>query len=571
MIGVKDKVWTPVGIPKRLNYDTKLLREVVIKCTGLSIEVDLVQHVINFGDFEFLFGLILVRASTKRSKLNSPSICKSDCFPKETWGLRIGDIFVRDGDTTKKLTTDAEFQSLLDGLESRHQESDLLQASTIPSPFEIETGLYRILPREYDAFVGRQSYNIRLRQAIEQDPRIWIVNLHGPGGVGKSALATWLAYEYYKEMFFEAILHLSAKDLELSTESGIRHLKPTLVSLEDFLDRVLHLFEHSEYCTDNLKTRKDIVTEILSVYHTLLILDNMETIRDGKVMEFVRSLPPGAKTKALLTSRRRTSDWEYPIQVAEFDPEEASTYISVRSKELQIKLPLKNKELINKIIETSGGLPLAIQWTLGEYAKTRDAESILSRALDPDFPLLEFSFRNSWTILDETARQALAVLSIFDEPPTAQLWRTALNWPVEKMEKAISSLVEVTFVTERTEQKTGAVIYHALPITLSFPRNELRKFGNLERETRVRYKQYQNRLELASEAIWQDEDLFKQFGATNDAEKKAIILCRMAEGQARSLGFDAAEEYYKQALDIDIEMFTRLFPMLYLRLVKQHR
>ena len=175
----------------------------------------------------------------------------------------------------------------------------------------------------------------------------------------------------------------------------------------------------------------------------------------------------------------------------------------------------------------------------------------MSRALDPNSPLLEFSFRNSWTILDETARQALAVLSIFDEPPTAQLWRTALNWPVEKMEKAISSLVEVTFVTERTEQKTGAVIYHALPITLSFARNELRKFGNLERETRVRYKQYQNRLELASEAIWQDEDLFKQFGATNDAEKKAIILCRMAEGQARSLGFDAAEEYYKQALDID--------------------
>src|ERR1700690_398070 len=56
VIGVKDKVWTPVGIRKRLDYDTKLLREVVIKCTGLSIEVDLVQHVINFGDSEFLFG-----------------------------------------------------------------------------------------------------------------------------------------------------------------------------------------------------------------------------------------------------------------------------------------------------------------------------------------------------------------------------------------------------------------------------------------------------------------------------------------------------------------------------------
>ena len=238
-------------------------------------------------------------------------------------------------------------------------------------------------------------------------------------------------------------------------------------------------------------------------------------------MEFVRALPPGAKTKVLLTSRRRTSEWEYPIQVAEFDKQEALTYIEVRSKELSIQLPLKNKELIDKIIETSGGLPLAIQWTLGEYAKTKAIESILSRALDSNSPLLEFSFRNSWNVLDDASKQALAVLSIFDEPPTSQLWRTALNWPVEKMEKAISSLVEVTFVTERTEQKTGTVIYHALPITLSFARNELRKFGDLEKETRLRYQEYQNRLELANAAMWQDEDLFKAIWRYDKYRKKS--------------------------------------------------
>jgi hypothetical protein len=412
VIGIKDKVWTPVGLDRRLEYDTKLLREAVLKCTGLSLEVDLVQHQINFDTNSYLFGLILVRTSAKRSKLNSPSICNFDFFPKESWGIRKGDIFVRDGDTTKKLTTETEFQSLLDSLESRHQEGDLIQANTIPSPFAIESGLYRILPREYDTFIGRETYKPRLRQAIEQDPRIWIVNLHGPGGVGKSALATWLAYEYYSEQYFEAILHLSAKDLELTTESGIRHLKPTLVSLEDFLDRVLHLFEHSEYCTADFKKRKEIVTEILSAYHTLLILDNMETINDGRVMEYLRALPPVAKTKILLTSRRRTSEWEFPIQVAEFDKQEAATYISVRSKELKIKIPLSNKELIDKIIETSGGLPLAIQWTLGEYAKTANLDSILSRALDPDSPLLEFSFRNSWNVLDEGSKQALAVLPL---------------------------------------------------------------------------------------------------------------------------------------------------------------
>jgi replication-associated recombination protein RarA len=40
------------------------------------------------------------------------------------------------------------------------------------------------------------------------------VNLFGPGGVGKSALATWLAYQYYREgNTFEAILHPTFRTL----------------------------------------------------------------------------------------------------------------------------------------------------------------------------------------------------------------------------------------------------------------------------------------------------------------------------------------------------------------------
>jgi len=131
--------------------------------------------------------------------------------------------------------------------------------------FVIESGLYRLLPREYGTFIGRKKFKSVLREAIEGDPRIWIINLYGPGGVGKSALATWLAYYYYENReAFEAILQLSAKDLELSTEHGIRHLRPSLISLEDFLDRVLHLFEHGEFCEADLAKRQAVVIEILS-------------------------------------------------------------------------------------------------------------------------------------------------------------------------------------------------------------------------------------------------------------------------------------------------------------------
>jgi len=551
VVGVEDKTWKPVGLRSRLPYDTKKLRDKIRKGTGLDIESDIVHHSVFVGGTENLFAIILIRAATKRSKLKVPSICRKSYYPGEVWGIRQGDIYVRDGDQTKRLDNEQELLTLLDELEARYQEAELAQVNSIPSPFAVDSGFYRILPREYETFIGRENYIKRLKDAVEQDPRLWIINLHGPGGVGKSALATWLAYEYYHKKNFEAILHLSAKDQELSHEEGIRHLRPTLVSLEDFLDRVLHLFEHGEFCLTNLEKRKEVVTEILIAFRALLILDNMESVRDGRIMEFIRSLPPETKTKVLLTSRRRSSEWEYPIQVTEFTLEEIREFIDVRNKEMKLDLPTNDPIIIKKISEITGGLPLAIQWTLGEYSKSNNLDEILTRAVDHDSPLLEFSFRNSWNILDDLAKRALAVLTIFDSPPTLQLWRTALDWPLDKIERAISSLVEVTFVTERTEQKTGLVVYHALPITLTFARNELAKLGDLEHQARLRYHDYLNRIELTSVESKEYEDLFKRFNARSDNEKKAIIFCRMAEGQARSFGYEEAEQYYQQALEID--------------------
>lgn len=550
VVGVQDKTWEPIGLGSRLAQDTKQLRDKVRMCTGQEIEVDIVQHEVQLDGSRKLFALVLVRSAIKRSKLRVPTVCGVDFHPKEKWGLRRGQIFVRDGDQTKCIASAEELQQLLDDLETRYQEAELEQASSVPSPFAVEMGLYRLLPREYETFVGRVRYKSVLSEAIEGDPRLWIVNLHGPGGVGKSALASWLAYHYYQKQHFESILHLSAKDLELSVGQGICRLTPTLFSLEDFLDRILHLFSHEEHCIADLQKRKEIATDVLVAFRTLLILDNMETVTDGRIMEFVRALPP-SQTKVLLTSRRRTSEWEYPIQVAEFDAAEVEQFLHVRARELGLDLPLHRSDVVGRIQEISGGLPLAIQWILGEYALSRNLDKILSRTLDPDSPLLEFSFRNSWEALDDSAQQALAVLSVFDDPPTAHAWRTALSWPLEKLERAIEALVGVTFVNERTDPKTGSVVYSALPIALTFARNELAKLGDLERQARLRYQEYKNIMDLASVETFQYESLFQKFGARTDTQKRAIILCRMAEAQMRSFGYKTADQHYKQALETD--------------------
>ncbi len=551
IIGVKDKTWEPIGITKRTGLDSKLLRDSVRKHTGLDIEVNIVEHSININGKNRIFAMICVRSSANLNKLKKPSICKISSQETEKWGIRRGDIYIREVDETVRLDDLAKLQEKLDDLQDKYLEADQFEATNTPSPFEVETGFYRLLPKEYGTFVGREKLLEKIKTAIEKDPRIWIINLYGPGGVGKSALATRVAYDYFANKKYEAILQLSAKDRELSAGYGIQPLRPSLISLEDLMDRILHLFSHQEYCNQDMAKKKDVVNELLSAFSTLIILDNMEAVSDGRIMEFVREFPPETKGKVLLTSRQRNSEWEMPIQVPELSIAEIKEFIELRSQELSLDFPINDKVVLKKIGEISGGLPLAIQWILGDYARTRDLDTILKRVITNQSPLLEFSFRNSWKTLEPDAQQALAVLPIFNVAPTLQEWRTVLNWTIDRIERAKSKLIEATFVTEKTDHKTGNKIYTALPITLSFASLELDKLGSFATDARSRYEAYTQRISLSKELEYQSEDLFSRFDATTDNQRKAILLARMAEGQMSSLGYQEAEEYYHQALDID--------------------
>ncbi|NMC86136.1 MAG: hypothetical protein GYA58_12705 [Anaerolineaceae bacterium] len=551
LFGVKDKSWDPIGLPKSLGMDTKQIRDIVQKYANIDLDVDYVEHEINILQTKKRFGVILISASAKPKKLGKPVMCKKTTCSHEKWALRDGETFIRDGDSTRRLNDFDELAQKLEDLELMYEEAENSENNDIPSPYKIEDGLYRILPPEYEGFVGREDLLVKVKNSIEKDKRIWIINLFGPGGVGKSAIATRIAYDFYESNSFEAILHLSAKDRELSVNEGIRALKPSLISLEDLLDRILRLFSYDECCENSLEGKKTLVNELLSAWKTLIILDNMETVDDGRIMDFITEFPDTTKAKVLLTSRQRSRTWEMPVQVPQLSYHEVHEFIKIRCGEMNLDFPIDDQSVISKIEELSGGLPLAIQWILGDYARTHDLGSILDRVLNKNSPLLEFSFRNSWTSLSGDAQKALAVLPIFLKPPTQQEWRMILNWNNEKIEESIGELVQSTFISKQTNEKSGENVYNALPITLSFAKNELSKLGTLGIDARNRFEEYRQRLDVATAENQQNEGLFIQFDAKTDNQKLAIQLSKIAEGQLSSLGYEEAEDYFKQAISTD--------------------
>lgn len=451
--GVKDKSWDQVGLHGGFGYDSKQLRDKVLRASGVSLELDVVTHELDQDGSATTFAVVLVRSSKKRSKRRTPTVVSKDFCAGKSFGLRRGEIYVRRGDSTTRVSSQGELEELLDRLEEQ-SDADAVQAVGAASSFAIDDGTYRLLDRGFDRFVGRGELRERVLDAVTGDPRIWIVNVHGPGGVGKSALVNWVAHELYKARRFEAMLQLTAKETML-TDDGIRQFSRSLYSLENLLDHILQLFQ--EKPEEDLVSKKALATEILSAWNTLLILDNMETVSDGRILAFVQGLPPSSKARVLLTSRTKTGGWELPIAVVEMTQNETREFIKLKSSELAAHFP-DDEQTVARVAEASGGLPLATQWIVGQYKRTRRLDAVLDSFKGKDSPVLEFSFRNIWGTLSAEARTVLAIMSIFDGPTSVQQLSLATEMPPDFVEGGLTELTEVTLVNRSLQQSDGRVL-----------------------------------------------------------------------------------------------------------------
>jgi predicted transcriptional regulator len=545
IVGVRDKTWEQMGLAAPFPYDTKLLRDKVLRATGLSLDIDVVTHSLANASTNTVFALVLIRSSRKRNKRRSPTVTTKDFCASTPFGLRRGEIYIRDGDSTVKVSTQEQLATLLDRLEDQADE-DALRSDSGPSPFAIQEGTYRLLDRGFEGFVGRVSHRDKLLSAIRGDPRIWIINVHGPGGVGKSALVNWTTHELYGTREFEAILQLTAKETIL-TDAGIMHYSRSLYSLENLLDHVLILFDEG---TDrDLESKINLAYELLTAWKTLIVLDNMETVSDGRVLSFIQKLPVSSKSRVVLTSRQKTGGWELALPVTEMTASEILDFVRLTAREMKVEFPI-DSATIAEVTKVSGGLPLATQWIIGRYKNTGHLDLALDGVKSKDSPVLEFTFRNIWTTLDSDARTILALLSIFDGPATIHEILVASEMAVDRVERAISSLIEVTLVNRNTQQSDGRTLFSALPITLSFARNQLATMGELEVHARQRVQRFNEQMELQISEVARFQSEFDKFGLSTPNEKRAAILCRRAESEMFSGNADTAELMLQQARDL---------------------
>ena len=108
----------------------------------------------------------------------------------------------------------------------------------------------------------------------------------------------------------------------------------------------------------SLEEQDQKVRKLLSSQRTLLILDNLETVDDERLLDFILTRLPQQNS---VTTRHWVSV-AYPIKLEGMPYNNAQSLIDQQRKIGNVQL---SEEETEKLIHLTGGVPLAIVWSIG--------------------------------------------------------------------------------------------------------------------------------------------------------------------------------------------------------------
>lgn len=275
-----------------------------------------------------------------------------------------------------------------------------------------------------------------------------VISILGEGGVGKSALALKVAYELIEDdKNFDAVVWVTSKTTQI-TLNEIRDIKGAINSSLGVIQEV-----GSQIMTDHFSGHTfEEVIDYLSAFRIALFLDNLETIMDDNIRNFVGSLPAGSKI--IITSRIGLGAYEYPIKLQGIEERYASqllrTVAKIRGVESISKLP---DEQLRKYVNRMHRNPSYIKWFVSSVHTGISIESVLQNSGD----FLDFCMSNVYEYLSGNAQQITTSMQCIggfkDLPELAYL----NDFSSLQVRDAIQELMSTNMLIQRSDTKDSSV------------------------------------------------------------------------------------------------------------------
>ncbi len=447
--------------------------------------------------------------------------------------FRRGESAIREGDSSRILQQDAA-----DALTRQIAVPFLNQTYTVNEPY------FRILSPEYTQFVERPAPCREIETALK-DPRSAVAALVGIGGTGKTALATWATIRAYERKDYAFIASITAKDREL-TSTGIRALEPSLTSFEALLDAILDVLGFPEIKNEPPASKEQEVRALLEKSNGLLFVDNLETVDDARIIQFLDTLPVGVR--ALTTSRRSSVRVSvYPVSLGALTDEELIAYIGslASSPGLNYAAELSSAERI-RIGHACDGLPLAVRWSLvrsksaAEALATSEAITATNRKGEE---LLEFCFRRVFDAMIGPEQGVLQVLALFQRPLPAEAIIVGSGVPAQKVTDAIDDLFADSMIKRLFDPDRNDYCYTLFPVTRAFIAAHMNRQQGLADNMRERMAAWFEAKDVSDPA---ERLVVREVRQGKGGSETALIDLAQAAERRGEIG--SAETMYQQAL-----------------------
>ena len=386
------------------------------------------------------------------------------------------------------------------------------------------------LPRpDYSTFFGRENERNDILEHLAH-PRAWITIIDGIGGVGKTALALNCA-EHIRDASrseqtdFEHVIWASAKTERLMP-SGISAVQPTFSDLHSLIRTIINVAGFRDYETEDEIT---LVKEILAISKTLLVLDNLETVTDPDLYNFLQEVP--APSKVLATTRTRIESSHRNLRLTALPRQDALDMIRQLASELDsFELSQEGDDALAGLFERVGGIPLAIRLAVGRIATGLPLTSYLDKldSGEAQQDLLEFCFSESWNNLDNDSKLTLLATAMFPDPPSELELRRVTGIPEMRLNEAIATLIKRAFLNSSYDQEGETHRYSLLPLTADFVHRESGKDSERKSQLQDRYNSYLLEHRRYEEALGQITHLVPESKSMPEAERLSNMLVESA-------------------------------------------
>lgn len=333
-------------------------------------------------------------------------------------------------------STPGVWQTLGETLARLTADPSYVLGLTITLRADAQTGPQHNLPiPDFDetGFFGRQSELRRIKKAIKG--AYPVVSILGDGGIGKTSLALKAAYELLEEpdQPFEVFVWVTAKATIL-TPNEIQRISGAIESS-------LGLFAQAATELGGAPDRPiEEVLEYLATFRVLLLLDNLETVLDNRLREFLLDLPLGSKV--IITSRIGLGI-ENPVRLEPLTVDDSVRLLRTLARVRGVR---QLKELAQEDVEALAGRmsghPAYIRWFVaGVQAGRRPEELVGDNAL-----LLDFCMSNVYEYLNEDARAAVRSMQVLPGARNQAELAFLNDFDAGRIQTALLELITTNFV-----------------------------------------------------------------------------------------------------------------------------